>query len=1133
MQKNPFFQRLKTGFLKKLIIMKLMTFFLFIALLQVRAGGYSQNITISLKNTSIESVFKEIQKQSDYHFFYNEKLIKNAQKITINVKDVPVQTVLQICFKDQPFSYAVDNKQIIIKVKETAKINVPELRIPIMPPIDITGKIMDADGNPLPGATIKLKGSQKMVVADANGQFSLQSSAGSGVLIISFVGHETREVAFSSEGPVTVILMRKETKADEVVVIGYGTQRKADLTGAVSTIKGDDLTKSSSPNVSNAIAGRGSGVIATSNSGNPGDDNSTILIRGINSFGGGTAPLIVVDGIADRDFNRLNPADIESITVLKDASAAIYGVRSANGVILVTTRRGGSGKNKVDYDFSYGLQQYTRIRPVITSSLDFMLYQNEASVNEGNAPLFTQELITKYNLPKTTDWFKATFRNLAPQQQHRLSFSGGNDKVNYYVSGQYLEQKSNYKVSDKVYKQFNLVSNIDAKVSKNIKLSLDLNARRMQNDNPVVNPYVAMLHASVMPPWIPEKWDNGQYATYGLNVNSVAETSNLPGYNNVVTYLLNSKLGVNILLPFVTQGLSVSSYYAYDASQSNSSTWTKPYAVFTFNDNVYNDLTGTTGIVSLNKDNSLNIRKTFLTKLSYVNKFGNHNVNAFAAYEESSFDGDQIRAYRQGFLGTNLPQLFAGGTANMLGTGAGAQDGRASYFGRLGYDYNGKYLAEFSLRYNGSFNFAPSKRWGTFPAVSLGWRISQEAFFKNNINIIENLKLRASWALMGSDAIAPYQYFQRYIVTPSDWYNNFLYTGTGSSSGYTQNPQIYNGAFPNPNITWEKQDSKNIGLDIALLSNRITASVDFFKYNRRDILTRPNASVPIYTGLNLPDANIGESENKGVDFSINYSEKRSVVKYYAGINFTYTKNRIIFKDESPLIPDYQKATHFASDAYMIYETNGIYRNKPDVDKSAHLDGAAPGDIWIKDKNGDGKIDGADMVRIPYSPTPKLVVGVPMGIEWKGITVDLIWVGQTKAKILYQPMSGLSDANPPKWLADGRWTINNSDAPYPRAFTGKSNRNQLPTDFFLIDGSFIRLKSAEIGYNLPAHLFEKMKVANIRVSLSGFNLFSIDHFKKYGRDVENTSIPGSYGAGNNSAFNYPQTRIYQIGLRVSF
>jgi len=1112
---------LSWNLLRKLfLIMKLVLLILTTTTLSLFAiSTYSQSarVSVELKNVSVKEVLKAIESSSEFFFIYNNELIDVDRNVDINAKNQKISEILNTLFKADEVAVSVIDRKIVLSPTYMSSQQQK-----------ISGKVTDAtNGEAIIGANVVIEGTTIGVVTDVNGKFSLDISKPDAIVVISFLGYNPSHITVGAQSVLDVKLVPDIKKLDEIVVVGYGTQKKINLTGAVTAVRGNDILQSSSTNVSNALAGRASGIIATSNSGDPGNDASTLLIRGINSFNGGTAPLIVVDGIADRDMNRLNPADIESVTILKDASAAIYGVRSANGVILVTTKRG-SGKNKVDYDFNYGLQQYTRIRPVLNNSLDYMQYQNEAAVNEGNAATFTPELLTKYNT-LNTNWFKETYRDFAPQMQHRLSMSGGTDRINYYVSGQYFEQQSNYKVSDKSYKQFNIVSNIDAKVSNNIKLSLDINARRQQNNNPITNPYVAMVNASVMAPWVPVRWDNGQYATFGLLTNPVAATSNAQGYNNVLTYLLNSKMGIDIQLPFIAKGLSFNSYYAYDVSQANKSTWTQPYGVYTYSNDIYNDMSGSTGIISYNKDNTLYIRKTLLAKIAYDRKFGNHTVNTFVAYEESNSQGDQINAYRQGFLSSNLQQLFAGGTTNMLGTGAGSQDGRKSYFGRLGYDYKSKYLAEFSVRYNGSFNFAPSKRWGTFPAASLGWRISEEGFFKNNIKIVDNLKLRASWAIMGSDAISPYQYYQRYIVTPTNWYGNFLYTGTG----YNQNPQIYNGPTPNPNITWEKQDSKNIGVDISFLSNRLSATVDLFKYTRRDILTRPLASVPIYTGISLPDANIGESENKGLDFDINYSEKRTAVKYYVGINFTYTKNKIIFKDESPLIPSYQKATGYASDSYMIYETNGIYRNQTDIDNSPHLAGAAPGDMWIKDKSDDGKIDGTDMVRVPYSYTPKLVFGIPMGVEWKGVSIDLVWTGQTNAKILYQPMSGVSGAFPPQWLFDGRWTPDNSNAPYPRAFSGLSNRNQLPTDFFLIDGSFIRLKSAEIAYTLPKQLFGKIGVSNVRVHLSGFNLFSIDHFKKYGRDVENTSIPGSYGSENNSSFNYPQTRIYEMGLRVSF
>ena len=1120
--------------IKTLWFMKIITILLFATCLQASAKVHSQIVSLSLKNAPLERVFKEVKKQTGYSFIYTLELLEHSKNVSINVKNCSLKDVLDNCFKDQPIDYSIEKNFIIIKYKTVpaSVVVISDKTLNLALKTEINGTVYDDAGKPLSGATIKIKGTQISSVADENGKFSLKPETDKGILIVSYVGFETKEVAFANNVQVSVALSRKDSKSDEIIVVGYGSQKKINLTGAVNTIKGEEILKSSSVNVTNALAGRSPGVITTSYSGDPGNDNSAILIRGINSFAGGTSPLIVVDGVPDRDFARLNPSDIESINVLKDASAAIYGVRSANGVILVTTKRG-TGNNTFTYDVTYGIQQFTRLRPMLNNSFDFFIYANEANINQGQPAVYTQDFIDA-NKGINTDWFKETINKSAPQSQHKLAVSGSTEKVNYYVSAQYLNQQSNYKVTDKEYKQFNILSNIDVKATKYIKLSLDVNARRQQNNNPVDNPYILMQNIDVSPTWYPVKWSNGFYAqgvSTGANVNAVIRSSNLPGYSNNTSFIVNTKMGIDIQLPFIIKGLSASGYYAYDFIQSNNKTFGTPYSAYDYNraTNDYVDVSGSTGSGSLSQDNTLTKRITSFAKIAYDQKLGKHSINAFVGYEESSTNGDIIEARRNGFISTAVDQLYAGNPTNQLGSAYATQDARKSYLGRLAYVFNNKYLAEVTMRYNGSFNFSPDKRWGLFPAASVGWRISEENFFRDNVKFINTLKLRASWGLMGSDAIAPYQYLRRYNITPSNWFDNFLYTGTN----YQQNFQLYDGASPNVNVTWEKQDSKNIGLDMSLLSNRLTLTVDFFKYVRRDILARRSASVPIYTGLNLPDENIGKMQNQGFDFSINYSERRTKIQYYAGINFGYTQNKIIFRDESANITAWQKSTGFSADSYSIFETNGIYRSQADVDKSAHLDNAAPGDIWIKDVSGDGKIDNNDLVRINYSPTPRITFGIPIGIDYKGFTVDLLWVGQAQAKILMQPGAGTSAAFASKWMFDGRWTSQNPNAPYPRAFTGLSTRNQIPSDIFLIDGSFLRLKSAEIAYMIPSKVYAKFGISNLSLRLSGFNLFSLDHFKKFGRDVENTSIPGSFGASNNSSYQYPQTRIYQIGLRVGF
>jgi TonB-linked SusC/RagA family outer membrane protein len=420
------------------------------------------------------------------------------------------------------------------------------------------------------------------------------------------------------------------------------------------------------------------------------------------------------------------------------------------------------------------------------------------------------------------------------------------------------------------------------------------------------------------------------------------------------------------------------------------------------------------------------------------------------------------------------------------------------------------------MRYNGSFNFPSDKRWGLFPAVSLGWRISEEKFFKDNIKFIDQLKLRASWGLMGSDAVAQYLYVTRYQLSTNPEYYSYF------GDNYTEAKNLYLSATPNPDITWEKQDTKNIGFDATLLSNKLNISFDAFRFLRKDILAQRNASVPLYTGLSLPAENIGKSLNRGVDFSIDYNERNTVVKYHLGANFTYAKSKIIFRDESPNIPAWQKSTGYAIDSWLVYQTKGIYHTQSEVDNSPHMAGAKPGDLWIKDISGDGKITSDDMVRIPESATPKIMYGFLMGAEYKGIALDLVWSGQGMAKQMILPQMQGSVVAPPNWLYDGRWTADNPNAPYPRAFNANDPRNSVYADFWLRDASFLRLKSMQLSYTLPANMFTKYGIAGVKVYIGGTNLFSFDGMKKYNRDPETNNITG---------VNYPQSRIFRIGLNV--
>ena len=990
--------------------------------------------------------------------------------------------------------------------------------------INIKGKVTDEKGLPLPGVSIRIKGATSGTTTDKDGNYTFNIPNDQVILVFSYVGFNNHEQKVGNLTTINVVLQSKNSDLTEVVVVGYGTQKKTNVVGAVSTVKGEQLLQNASPSVSNSLAGRVPGLIINNRSGEPGADGASLLIRGLNSFGGGTSPLIVVDGIPDRDLNRLNPDDIENITVLKDASAAIYGVRSANGVILITTKRGKTGKAAIHYDGSYSIQQLTRFAHRV-NAWEYMTYFNELNLNQGNTAPYAQSEIDKYkagNDPNytSTDWMDAVFRKNAPQNSHSLSVQGGGEQVKYYFSAQTLDQQSNLRNSDQRFKQFNIRSNIDATISPNLKVNLDIAARKEDKNNPVVALSQTLHEAVSMYPFLPVYWPNGS-ANAGVSNgrNPAIMTSSAPGYDRSNYYTVNPTLGFDLKLPYITEGLSLNGYAAFDYKYVERKTFRQPWDAYTYDatTQTYSNQRNSTSILSLAQDAQLTNQNTYFLKMAYDRQFGDHSINAFAGVEQTTSNWNDTYAYRRDLLSNQLDQLFTGSAKDQNATGSASQDGRESYLGRMAYAYKNKYLAEASFRYNGSFNFPVDKRWGLFPAISLGWKISEEGFFKDNIKGIDQLKFRASWGLMGNDAVAQYLYVTRYQLVNNPVY----YTYFGEN--YTEVKNLYLSATPNPNITWEKQDTRNIGFDAAFLSSRLNISFDAFRFLRRDILAQRNASVPQYTGLSLPPENIGKSLNQGVDFSVNYNETKNAFQYTIGANFTYAKSKIIFRDESPNIPEWQKSTGYAIDSWLVYQTKGIYHTQTEVDGSPHMSGAKPGDLWITDKSGDGSITSDDKVRIPESATPKIMYGILMGAQYKGFALNMVWSGQAMAKQMILPQSQGSLVAPPHYLYDGRWTAENPNAAYPRAFNSTDSRNSIPADFWLRNAAFIRLKTVELSYTLPATTFQKYGIGAVKVFAGATNLFSFDKMKQYGVDPE---------TNNTTGINYPQTRIFRFGLNVN-
>ncbi|MDR1201105.1 MAG: TonB-dependent receptor [Tannerellaceae bacterium] len=1115
---------------KMLRIMKLTFILIFCTLFTLLAENtYSQNaiVTIHEEDVTIQEILNEIEEQTEYLFLYNKRNVNVTRRTTVHSTRQPVSKVLELVLRESDVDYEMVGDHILLsnQMEKGANVRQQSSRI-------ITGTVTDNRGEAIIGANIIEKGTTNGVVTDFNGEFSI-IVGGNSILQVSYIGYIAQEIPVSNLTNYLITLIEDSQTIDEVVVVGYGIQKKATVTGSISQIGGKEIRQAPTSNLSNTLAGRMPGIIANNRSGEPGNDMSEIYIRGQGTLGN-NSPLFVIDGVANRGgmidnkdpmkranpLERLNPNDIESITVLKDASAAIYGAQAANGVILITTKRGQSGKPTISYEGNMALSQNTRT-PNVMNAYQYMVYDDEANKYQGRDQIW-QNIKNGYLdgtidplLYADTDWFDATLRTFAPQTQHSLSIRGGNEQVRYYISGGYLYQEPGYKDTNINYNTIQVRSNLDAQITKDLSVSLELAARRENNNRSNYDSNTFFYEAFMAYPYLPDYYPNGLPGpgiSWGNNLALLA--AGKTGYEKIKDNYLNTKVNFDLKLPWIVDGLYVSGYGAFDSRFKETKKLNNMWDAYRYNPDTkeYDNIRTQTG------DYNINLREqydnetitTFHAKLGFEKRFNNHSVNAFIAYEQSKAKGNWFNAFRRDFLSSSVDYLFAGSDNLKDNDGSATISARQNYFGRLSYGYMDRYLIEFTLRHDGSQNFASGKRWGTFPGLSVGWRVSEEAFFQKQVPFINELKLRASWGKLGNDRVNPFQYLSAYEM------NDGLMLGA--------DPKRYKGftlaRISNPNITWEKVDTKNIGFESQFLNGLIGFDFEYFHSFRKDILTKKNASIPDYTGLVLPDQNIGEVSNQGVEMSLTHRKRINKVDYYIGGNFTFARNKIKFFDEAANVPGWQKETGFPMNSWLLYKTDGIYQTQEEVDSTPHLMNAQPGDIKYVDVDGDDEITANDMVRIHQSPVPEIVYGINMGASWKGFELNILWTGQAKAKQLIKPFGYNLDVD----YFNNRWisATETPDSKYPRAFNTQDQINTKNSDFWLKDASFLRLKNVELAYNLPSSLLEKIKCQHVRLYISGFNLFSIDKIKIL--DPEGTHESGMY---------YPQQRIYNIGLTISF
>ena len=1117
-------------------IMKLTVLMLVVCLSGAFASTYAQTATlnVSAKNETLENVLKQIEKQSEFLFFYNVDEIDKNEKISINEKNANIQTVLDAIVAKTGLKYTIKDRHIVLTTSGAAPIlaGIQQTR-------KVTGTVSDAFG-PVVGANVVQKGTTNGTTTDMEGNFSIEIPANS-VLYVSFIGYIPQEITVKNQSAVNILLKEDTQALEEVVVVGYGIQKKVNLTGSVSSVSAEDIQDTPASNLSNALVGKIAGVLLTQSGGKPGA-SADMTVRAKGTWND-TEPLYVIDGII-RDkfaFDGLDASEVENLSVLKDgASAAIYGARAANGVVLVTTKKGKMGKPVISYTGSIGLSDATKI-PETQNAYNQALFINHnrdvENIDPTDLSYYTDDEL-EYFKKNNYNWLDDAWKQPLVTR-HSLNVSGGNERVRYFIGGNYYYETGSF--DNLSFKKYNLRSNVEANITKDLIATLNLNTDIRNDHKPywrydydsdtMSDLYKALLfRTGMVPPYM-----NGLPMGSFVEWHPLEILSGKTGYNRKKYSNYESNISLQYNVPFI-KGLSFKLLFSKYNRHTFIKQFNRPYSLYEFKmTGGHNHIvTDVVDFVKVRNDGDF-LEEKYDTQdsyqlngyITYANKFGKHDVGALFVYEQAEGTVDWFNGRRNYFISSAVDQLFAGSSDSKNSTvnGKGEETGRISYIGRLNYGYDDKYLVEASFRYDGSVNFAPKKRWGFFPSVSLAWRVSEEKFFKDNIRFIDYLKLRTSVGLLGNDrivlsdnSVSGWQWMQRYNLV------NGAYFGSLSSG-------VAADVIPNVDITWEKSLTYNWGLDAAVLNNKLTFNMDAFYRHTYDILGDRAASIPATFGAKMPSENYAVIDAKGFEIELGYNDKIGEdFKYYLKGNLGYAVNKVITKDEAENLPHYKSEIGYSTDRRMGYIATGILRTQADLDAlpaGYTIFGQKPelGMLNYRDLRGansdepDGIIDENDQDWIINHTTPPLNYGISFGGSWKGISLDIFLQGVAGNDIMID-MRG-SQARPQETNFDfwtDHWTPENVDAAFPRA---SRNAASDESTFWVRDGSFMRLKNINLSYALSKPVLSRLGIAQLKFFLTGNNLCLLQNKLKY-YDPENSSIRA-----------YPLMKSYSFGVNLSF
>ena len=981
------------------------------------------------------------------------------------------------------------------------------------------GIVTDPSGVPLPGVSVLVKDSYQGTTTNIDGAFSLYVPRRGATLQFSFIGYTTVEISESIGSNMVVQLAEDAKQVEEVVVVGYGVQKKMTVTGAVSTAKIKEISKVATPSLSNAIAGQMPGIISRQASGEPGYDAAQIYIRGIATWGNQN-PLILVDGI-ERDLNQINAQEIDSFTILKDASAtAVYGARGANGVILITTKRGKVGAPKITFRSETALLTALR-RAEYIDGYSYASLMNEARIFNGEDPRWTDEELQKYKdgsdpyLYPNVDWMDEVLKKHTMQTINNLSVSGGTDIIQYYMNvgftyqnGLYREDPNNKFNTNSSMKRYNFRNNVDVKLSKSLTMQLGLGAIVQNGHYPgfstgeIFNS-INLISPISYPKLNPDGTPGGSQTYVGHNPWGRSTQS---GYSTQDHVTVQANLGINWDLSFLLKGLSVRGLFSYDRYAATYNNRPKEFVVKRYlgkdpetGDDLYSPIYREEQPLGYSQSTTTNRAQYSEAQINYARTFGRHQVTAMVLVNQREYVDLSAADSR-----ANIPYR------------------RMGLAGRVTYNFGERYLVEGNFGYNGSENFKRGKQFGFFPSVSLGWVISNEPFFK--VNAINRLKLRVSHGLVGNDVLGIRFGFLSTINTQ------------GQSYYFGDTQQLYAGmeenAIGNPNLTWEKSRKTDIGLDLGLFQDRVVLQLDFFKEKRSDILIQ-RGTIPSATGIypwSIPYGNLGRADNKGLDAMLEIRNTTPGGFFYSlRGNFTFARNKIIENDEPKPAYPYLSNKGLSIGQYVGFVAEGFFKDQEEIDASPlqTFGTPRPGDVRYKDINGDGQIDSYDQVPIGYARLPEISFGFGGTIAYKGFDCSVFFSGAANTSInlagygMWAFYDGLGSNNVLKEYYDNRWTPGRTDAKYPAIDVGNNPNNFVTSTVWMKNGNYLRLRNAEIGYTFPDAVINKLHISGLRLFVNGTNLLTFDYIKII--DPESNDGTGAY----------PLQRSVNIGVQIDF